>query len=258
MTEVTMEEMEAQVAAPVIKGSDIKLDASDLPDFAKGKTAADLAEEVSRARQALKISEDARLALSESVRNRDAAPAPVAPLPTNTGPKELTREELKELMQEDPMQVMDYMATHMTHRLGTHLDSRFAPIVQSTIGSAEAQAKAKYKDEFELFGSQIAQLKTKVNPQILGTSQGWDEMIAYVRGLPENFDKLIERRTSRPAPEARAEQVRDVGFTPRIVSSTPVPVASGREVKTVADLDATQLEICRTMNLTPEEYLKYM
>src|SRR5690349_6698068 len=130
MAEVTLEEMEAQLATPPAAplAADIKLDASDLPDFAKGKTAADLANALERAQMALKVSEEARLSLVDSARAREAAPPPVASVVVPTGPKELTREELKELMHEDPMQVMDYMAAHMSHRLGAHMEDRFRPI----------------------------------------------------------------------------------------------------------------------------------
>ena len=255
MAEVTLEEMEAQLATPPVapKAADIKLEASDLPDFAKGKSAGELADLVARSQQALKISEDARLALSETIRTRESIPsAPPTPLPS--GPPALSREQLAELMKDDPMAVMDYMATHLSHQLGSHVENRFRPLVDANINSAEESARQKYKEEFDLFGSQITDLKKQLNPQILSTSKGWDDMMAYIRGQPENFNKLVEKRTAAPKNQAREQQISDIGFTPREVVKTPTPESTGT---TDGELDSTQMEICKVMGLSPEEYKKW-
>ena len=263
MADVTLEEMEAQFTTPQeVKAADIKLDASDLPDFAKGKTAADLASEVDRMRQALRISEEGRLALADAARAREAAPTPaprVPEAPAPTGPTELTREQLKELVAEDPMAVMDYMATHMTHRLDQHLNARFKPIVDGSISSAEAQAKAKYPEEFELFGNQIQEMKTKVPANVLGSSAGWDDMMSYLRGRPENFDKLVAKRNSKDPAAVRKVEVDNVGFSPRSVPTARVaaPAGNGPTRMTVDQMDDTMREIARTLGVSDEEYCKH-
>lgn len=259
MPEVTLEEMEAQLetAAEAAKptAATIKLDASDLPDYA-GKTAADIAADNARLKEALRLSEESRLSMRTALETpRPVTPAaPVVP----AGPPAKTREELAELMQTDPLAVVDYMSTHMAHQLGTHFDRRFQPIVEGNISTMEARFREKYKDEFDLFGSQIAEVKTKVRPEVLSTEEGWNDIVSYVRGLPTNFDKLMEHkmkgRTAVAPVVARTAQVEATGFTPREVARTPIGAPAGGD----HGLDETQLEICRVMGLDPSEYKKWM
>lgn len=244
---VTLEEMEQVAAvkeeapAPKPKASETKLDFEDLPDALRGRTAADLASELERMQKALRMSEDARLALSRSAEAGERAPV------TREAPEAqpLTREQLKELIAEDPLAAYDYMQNNMIAALDDHLNKRFTPLVSGTINTMESQAKQKYSAEFELFGDQIEAAKKQVDPRILSTAQGWDDMIAYIRGLPSNFEALVEHRTRPKAEEARERQRQDVGYAASRSSAparTASPGAGG-----ASDLDETQKEIAREL-----------
>lgn len=253
MPEVTLDELEAlgseESAAAPSKAADLKLEADDLPDFAKGKTAADLVDQVNKLQQALRISEDSRLALRGAVESR---PEPRAEEPEK--PVALTREQLQELAKEDPLAAMEYMSQQLVSNLDNHLNTRFKPLVDGNIAASERNAMEKYKDEFELFKDQIDAVKKQVHPQILTTTKGWDDLMSYVRGQPVNFEKLVERKAgsqARTRESARQEQIADSGFTPREVARAPkVPQDN-------AGLDETELEICKVMNIDPKDYKRY-
>lgn len=232
------------------KLADIKLDASDVPDALRGKSLTDVLDQLERTRQALRMSEDARLALRNSAESgNERQPEPVAE-------PELTRDQIKELMAEDPLAAYEYMQQRMVRSLDDHLNVRLQPLVTGTVGAVEQQVRAKYADEFELFADQIEQAKKMVHPSVLATAKGWEDLVSYVRGQPGNFDVLVQRRTARPPADARRDQAENAGFTAnRTTTRTTVQPTGGD-----AGLDETQKEIARELfpDKSPEQaYIEY-
>lgn len=259
MPEVTLEEFEATATAepPKPTAAETKIDVSDLPDYA-GKTVADLSSELEGFKKALRVSEESRLTMKAAMEAGRSVEQPVVPV-APAGPAVKTREELREMMQEDPMAVLDYMTNHLSANLGRHLEDRFAPMVAGNISSKEAQFRAKYPTEFELFAGDIEAVKKQVRQEILSTDVGWEDLLSYVRGRPGNTDKLVDAKvraaTAVLPVNARAREAANTGFTTR--ETTVVPANTG-PITRVDQLDATQLEICRVMNIDPSEYIKYM
>lgn len=254
---VTLEDMEqaskeAEAPAAPVKASDVKLDFTDLPDGLKGKQLTDVLADLENTRKALKLSEDARLALA---RSGERPPVAEEQQPV----KRLSRDELKELMQEDPLAAYEYMQSTIVATLDDHLSNRFDPLVSGTIAAVERGAREKYKAEFELFGEQITEAKKRVDPRILATDEGWDDVMAYIRGRPGNFEKIIEHRSKSNATAAREEQASNTGFSASRSSVREAPSSGGD-----FGLDDVQKEIARNLhpNLSPEkayaEYKKWM
>lgn len=259
MPEQTLEEFEQATAVPAAPQSaaDIKLEAADLPDGLRGQTAAELARQLEGLKGALRTSEEARLVLSESLKRGSAPAAPAAPAAPSLPSK--TREELAEMMRDDPMQVIDYLSVHLAANMDQHFERRFKPIVEGSSSSMESRYRERYKDEFELFKDDIAAVKAQVNPAVLSTETGWDDIISYVRGRPGNFEKLVEKRTqstvAAPSLElVRSEQRRDTGFTPAATRSSVVTDGAKNEY----GLDKIQMEICEKAGWDPKEYAKNM
>lgn len=207
-------------------------------DDAPASSQQELLDRAERLSEALRISERARM---EMMQHGSPAPKP------EEQPKELTREELAELMREDPLAALDYIDQKQRRDLEAHLSQRLAPLASGALSTMENAAKQKYATEFELFGDQIEELKKQVDPQILANPETWDQMVSYVRGLPQNFDTILEHRMKA---QARQAVDRESGFTPR-GNSRPAKVSSPTQ------LDATTLEICKTLGITPEEYIKW-
>lgn len=255
-TTVTLDEMEQQAGKkeetppPKPNASEVKLDFEGIPDALKGKGLTEIMETLERTQKALRMSEDARLALRRSIETGESAPVrTVEEVPESQKP--LTREQLKELITEDPLAAYDYMQNNMIAALDDHLNTRFEPLVRGNAGTMEAQAREKYKAEFELFGDQIEAAKKQVDPRILMTANGWDDIVSYIRGRPQNFETLLTHRSKPTAEAARTKQQEDVGFTASRGSNNP-PATGGNKV----ELDETQKEIARELfpnAKTPEE-----
>lgn len=247
---MTMEEIEAGIAAPVAppKLEEVKLEGDDVPEAFKGKSAAELVAHNKALETSLRLSESARIALE-----RPQAPAPVAPVAEAPAPR-ITREQLQEIYEKDPLEAFAVMSDLAIQNAARHYEARMSNIELGSTGAAEAQAKAKYGTEFEVLGKEIEAVRRAVPDQsIFNSPKAWEDLVSYVRGQPENFDKIVDARagkTTRTAEAARAEQEADIGF-----SATPVLRAAppGR-VKT---LDATQKEIAATLGLTEAEYIKW-
>lgn len=255
-TTLSLEELEsrssATEAAPEPKASDVKITAADVPDYLRGKSVGEIVEMVERTQKALRMSEDARLALRNTI---EGGGQPQAPAPEQ--PKQLTRDEIKELMENDPLAAFEYMQNNLVRSLDDHLNVRLQPVVQGTLGTYERSAREKYSTEFELFGDQIEAAKKMVDPRVLATEQGWKDIISFVRGQDDNLDKLIQHRSGRNPSNARAEQISNSGF-----SSARTGAVTRTSEPTGGDfgLDETQKEIARELypELTPEKaYIEY-
>jgi hypothetical protein len=252
--EVTLDEMEkaTQELPKVPSLADIKLEGDDVPAIVRGKSAQ---EAINGLVDALKVSEQARQQALLTAEAAVKTPAPVAP-PPPPAPKELTIEELKALHDEDPFKAIQVMHQQAEQRVLRQYEERVRPLISGVASSAEQQARAKYADEFELFGDQISRAIDQFGARDLLSNPGtWDDIVAYVRGRGGNIEKLIERKTKPKVEERRAtaqqQQAESVGFTDNSGSR-------GRKPSSVDQLDPIQREVAEKMGITPEDYIKHM
>lgn len=251
--DVTFEEIAAasETKEPV-KAADIKLEAEDLPEDIKGKTAADIAQLVDGLKKSLLQSEAERQRLASQP--APTAPAAPAPAPAAPEPPPLTDEQLTTLYQEKPLDAIRYMTEQANKRAEANWDRRITQLVGGTIDSARAEAQRKYSEEFQLFGDQIDEMLKQIpNAQAMASGKAWDDLVSYIRGQPQNIEKLIEHRTakSKAAVEAaaREEQVALAGVSVPSAVRTPAPKSGS--------LDALELEIAKNLNMTPQDYAKW-
>jgi len=218
----TMDEIEAGAGATAVEKPDLSkvlADGDDVPEAYRGKSVSEI----------IRIAETARTTMNESVTAartaaeaaRDAAAAiGTRQDPPPTPPKELTREEIKALYDEDPMAALDVIQQQAERRIAQHVEDRIAPLTSGTMGAAENWAKQEFPDEFELFGDKIAAMIASVpNKQIFSGKKGWEDAIAYVRGQKGNFEKLMDHRNNKgnsdEAATARERERANAGFTGR-------------------------------------------
>lgn len=199
--------------------------------------------------EALRISEEARRQLT----TRGEAPAPTAPV----APPKLTKEQLAELMTKDPVAAVEYMQEEASRRVEDNVARRITPLIRGNEGTAETLAKQKYPDEFALFGKDIESfIGTLNNDQrsALSSVSGWDDLISWFRGRPGNFEKMVDhaakKRGDAAAATAHAAQAASAGATIRSDVRTP-------SVTTDGQLDATEREIAKALNMTEVDYLKW-
>lgn len=148
-------------------------------------------------RKALEISEAARLDMMRQQQTQQQQAQP-------QGQKWYTDEELVEMMQsDDPRMRLAAARIESQQQLARGaqvFEQRLSSLSNSMHTSAEASARQKYSREFELFGSQIKEFASRTDPGLLTSAATWDNLIAYVRGLPGNFEALVRAHTT-VAPE---------------------------------------------------------
>jgi hypothetical protein len=248
-----MEQIQTQVVAP--KLADMKMEGDDVPENLRGKSATDVLLHVKALGEALKISEHARTQAEMTAQTALRTAQPVA-APVVEGPKELTDEELTEIHSADPLKAIRIMNEQAIRRAETNLEARLSPLFQGTSRSVEDQARAKYPDEFVLFGDQISQLVGALPnaKSVMSNPQAWDDLVSLVRGRSGNIEKLIEKRTQSVVTQqretAQAQQVETMGFTEAAGRRSAIP-------QTVAQLDPVMREIAEKLDMTPEEYVKW-
>ena len=157
MPDMTMEEFEAGESKPVLpKAEELKLDAEGLPDEVKGKTAAEIANELAGLKKAFKASEEMRITMQSSLQSRNDAPPPPPPV-KNEQPKWPTREEIAEMMKDPDRQLeaVEIMQRMALQNAGEILEKRFAPLTDGVVNAAKVNARAKFPLEFELFNKEI-------------------------------------------------------------------------------------------------------
>jgi len=256
--EVTMEEMEdlAKIAeAETSKaGATTKLEASDVPDALRGKTVDSLIETNRRLEESLRISEDARTALRREAhtvtdRREEATEDPA---------DRMTREEFEELYKTEPMKALEIYDRRLTKSILQNVEARFGSLKASAASSQLEHAKAKHKIEFELFEKEIMEVARQIEPDVLATEKGWNDIIRYVRGQDDNIDKFVEAKSGRTREVAREEAVKSTGFTSR--SDVRATVRTNEDTQ---GLDETERRIALNQfsDLQPEkayaEYLKW-
>lgn len=203
--------------------------------------------------EALRISEEGRRRQEETLRSITPGGKKVEETP------ELTREQLAELFQKEPLAAIEYLQANAMKKLDESISRRLEPLVSGGATSAREMAKSKYPEEFTVLGPEIQAMldDPRISKSAMNNIQAWDDLIAFIRGKPGNFEKLVEHRASKErgkaADDARAREAAAAGTHTRSDVRPPAPVVSG-------DLDDTEREIARTIHpdLAPEEaYTEY-
>lgn len=240
----TMEEYEAHVAAPAApaKASEFKLEGDDIPEEYRGKTAAEVAKEAKAFQNALRTSEAAREAQKAALDLRGSEPAAPAK-PAEPVEEVMTREQLAELAQTDPVAAMEKVTEIAERRAEKNFNARLAQIEVGNVGMAENWARQEFPDEFQLFGAELDKFVKQFPPSVFANKKGWEDAVSFVRGQRGNFEKLMEHRQNGPArssTEARMEQERTSGHAGgNGVQRTQIPA---RQIDT---LDAVQDKIAQ-------------
>lgn len=230
---------------------------ADAPEEFQGKSPNDVYNEVQQLRNTVRVNEELiRRMAAEPPKPQVihvGAPAPTV-APEQQGP---TEDELTAMIADDDpkvrMQAWNIMQQRNNAMLGAALERRLAPLQQGTIGAAEANARAKYALEFELFPAEIEQLMARVPREAFTNPKSWDELMTQVRGMnPMKYVTELQKRSGTKSLESvRAEQANDVGFVPPVRASGP---PSGGGPSTLTDL---QRKIAAEFNMTEKEYLHF-
>jgi hypothetical protein len=248
----TIEDFEAAAAADDSKDvnpDELKLEGNSVPEKFRGKSLSEILQDNAR------LEQEARIAAIERNSRRPVEAAP-APAPVQSAPEEveLTREQIKEMYDEDPIAAIEAMQAQALRNAEKHLSVRLGSLEAGTIGATENWAREQYKDEFELFGDKIEEFRKSIpNKTILTTKQGWKDMISYIRGQDDNLDKLIEHRAgnSRPSPSrARSSQDSSSGFNGTSSRRSSLPKNGTR-------LSADQKEAAKGLGMSEAEYAKW-
>lgn len=208
----------------------------------KGKTVGEALEQIRALRKALSISEEARRSASD---RPAASAAPVAPPPEE---KDLTDEEIVELMKDDPVKALQIMRVQNNRMIARHLDNRLSSLAEGSISTARAEAMRMYPDEFKILGDEITKWSGNFSKEILSNVEGWTNLVSYVRGRPENITKLRDHWLSS---EARASQRATAGASLKSASADTRPEGSGGGDY---GLDATEKEIADALGVSYKKY----
>lgn len=249
------EELEALAQPPAqqIDPAALKLEGDAIPEPLRGKTLNDvlaLQAEMQRGLEASRTQIESLRALNEA---RSQQPAPQA-APAQPAPEpEMTQAQLKEMYERDPFEYQQYMFSQMDKKIAKQVDSRVSPMAATTASAAEAQARAKFAEEFEVLGPEINQVLAQVpDRSALAQPGAWEQLMFYVRG--QHMDKLLNARANkaneRSLAEARQREAQNGG-----VVNDGSRRSGGRAA--IGELSATQKEICQVMGISEADYRKY-
>lgn len=243
-TSMTMDEIEAGAGGSTEKPdlSKVMADGDDVPEAYRGKSVADIIKIAEGARSGMNEATAAATRASEAATRAEAAGR--QPVERVEEPvKDLTREELKAVYDEDPLKAIEIIEQQAARRLTTHVESRLSAITEGTVGQAEGWARQEFGDEFELFGDKIMDMvKSIPNKQVFASKKGWEDAVAYIRGQKGNFEKLIEHRSNKEntvnSREARDRQRETTGFSGRsTVSDTTRRETPSNDSKDMGDME---------------------
>jgi hypothetical protein len=237
-----------------IKLDEVRLEGDDIPEHLRGKSAADAIKMTQQLTESLRLSESARIQAEAASKLMNQAPPP--PPPPAPPEPEVTDEQLAELFQTDAVKAIRLVEDRTARKLNANLENRIKPLFSGGSSSQEQAARSRYAEEFQLFGDEITNMARSLpnGDVVLSNPAAWDDMISFIRGKPKNLERYIEHKNRKnsdvAAENARREQQSGVGFSASGGPTRPIPTDSSQ-------LDSTQLEIARTMNMTPAEYIKW-
>lgn len=251
--EVDIEDMAAAAGNGTTpkNAADVTLDSPDLPDDLRGKTAKELADLVASTRDAVRISESARLAAEATAsawnaadRARSSTTQVQRETPSEDPLDKITDEQVDQLLaSEEPgdrVRGTRLMVAKAEKRALAQAEARFGNMAQSNAESAMNAAKIAFPAEFELFGEEILGVASKMPASSLSSAGNWKMLIETIRGREGNIDKYIDHRASK---RARDLQKEDAPFTPRSGAS-PTNAARSEEPRGGSSgLDETQKKI---------------
>lgn len=214
----------------------------------KGPDMSELMAKVNALENALKLSETARLEAQQAALSGQPAPIPPEETP-------LSEDELSQLMQTDAVAAVRYMQERAIKEAEKHLERRLAGLSTGGISAAQAQAKAKYPVEFQIFEQEISAAIGQLNAQgreMLANPANWDQLVGYIRGQPGNFERYIEHH-NKTAAESAAAAAREAA-----VKSSGFSASSNRQVNPPSTddsgLDSIQLQIANELGISPADY----
>jgi hypothetical protein len=224
---LTMEEIEATLA----EGEKPEGEGDDVPEAYRGKSLKEIIAIAETTRSSMNERLDVVKIASEAAARAAGSMSPRNPEPPPPeAPKELTRDELKALYEEDPLRAIEVIEQQAAARTEAHLNARMAPLTDGILTQAENWARQEFATEFELFGDDIKKVVEKVgNKSVFTQKQAWEDAVAYVRGKAGNFEKLIEHQQKKAgetaAASAREAEARRGGYTGSNRGTTSTPPA---------------------------------
>jgi hypothetical protein len=259
--DVTLETIEAEEAAAKAAGEKPDLSkvtlGDNVPEELKGKTVIEALDLLKGMGASLKLSEDRRQQLERELQQRAAAPAQPA-TPVEPEVKKLTKDELADLFQKQPIEAIEYMQAEAEERVQRNVAARLNPLISGSASAGEAAARAKFPDEFVLFGDQMTQFVANIRDKTqMAQPNAWDDLVAYFRGLPANFDKLVEHRAGKKKQESAATaQAAEAAAAGPVIRSQGTSVTGGG-AKGADGLDDTERQIANELDMSPVEYNKW-
>jgi hypothetical protein len=224
----------------------VKLDGDDFPEEFRGKSLADVLEHTRRLESALRISEQGRVAAQHQPPPAASAPVPVADEP------DLNREELAQLLQTDAVAGVQALIDRAMTRAEKHLERRLGGITAGAASTAEAHARQLYPMEFELFGSQIKRfVELMPDKSPLSSVDGWDNAIAYIRGLRGNIEQYMEAVSKKNGKDTTIPPgpTREAAVAGPVLRSQRAPVGGPSARIT----DPTEREVMIELNFNPDD-----
>lgn len=264
-TEETLADLEARTSAPAATDLDkVVLTGDDVPEIVRGKTAKQAIAALTAAIESVKTGSADKAKLEEELsylKRTASAPTPSTPAtPAGEEEKPLTKAQLDELYKTDPLQAMAVMVLQGAKMMERNLDSRIAPLRHAGATIVEGQKRAEYKTEFDLFGPQIEGILKQVPDRgILADPKAWDNIIAHVRGQPENFTKLVEHAAKGGGkPDLRIVRETAAAETPASLS-TPATPATTTTKKGAGEPEwsADEDKVRQSLGHSVEEWRKY-
>lgn len=260
---VDLDAIEDQLKAAEESGKapeDIKIEGDKVPERLRGKSVAEIASAMESLENAVKTSEQGRQELKDEFNALKAQVTVQGPTvsvtPSTAEPVPISREDLDKLYEDDPLKAIRIMHEQMGQRLEKNLNARLQPLATGSADSAEANARLRYPDEFALLDTEIKTVLGNVpDRSVMNSAKSWDDLIAYVRG--QNIDKLFEHRQTqadkKKEAEAQAAAAATVGFS----GTAGAQIAPSQAAQVSNQLDATQREIAKGLDMTDEDYLKW-
>jgi hypothetical protein len=260
---VTFEDMERQLKeqeAALLKPdlTKVTLEGDDVPEALRGKTAAEALARVKLLEETLKTSEIARqqalATASLAAERREPAPAPK---PEPAPEPQITAADVAAAFNEDPekgIQLMAKMQEQGIKRATEQFTQRMEPMLAGSVSTAEADARRRYADEFEIYADEIkATLAQIPNRQVMSSPASWDDLIAYVRGKDpmKLFTRMQEKERATQQQQAQQEQRNLTGYSSTGGQRPAAPAATG------VVIDETVKEVCRNLGISEADYIKW-
>lgn len=259
---ITFDEIEAQLkeaerTALAPKLDDVKYEGEDIPENMRGKTAREALNRITELENTLRSSEIARqqaLATAQVASSR-REPA-IAARPEPEPEPMVTADDVAVAMQEDQLKgikLLEKMNQQQIDRASAAFMQRVAPMLAGSSSVAEAEARRKYPDEFEIYKEEIDALLGQVaDKNIMSTVQSWDDMISFARGRNpmKLFDHLQKKTSVKAAADAQERERNNAGVT--MSSSQRAAGPAGSVI-----MDDTTKEVCRVLGLSEQDYVKW-